>query len=306
MKRWELTVPAGFCCRVDQFLAAHFGVSRRALRHALVAARLTVNGRFAKKGSLVRAGDLVAVEHLAVPLGGPPKGDLSLPILYEDAHVVAVSKPSGTPSVAFPWSQIPTVAGYLLSAYPEMACLPRGDREAGLVHRLDTGTSGVLLAARTPAAYATLRAAFGAGRVRKRYLAVVRGEILKGGSVSVPLARSGPRGRRVVPWRAGLRERHQPAITYFRPVVRLDGMTVLAVRIVTGVRHQIRAHLAALGHPVLGDRLYGDRCASAARSTALMLHCHKLSLSHPTDHTPLFLHAPIPPSWRPLLRTLSS
>jgi len=83
-------------------------------------------------------------------------------------------------------------------------------------------------------------------------------------------------------------------------------MTLLAIKIVTGVRHQIRAHLAALGHPVVGDRLYGDRCEGTAKITALMLHCHKLSVPHPTEGKPLFLHAPIPPSWHALLRTASS
>ncbi len=306
LKRWELTVPAGSCGRVDQFLAAHFGVSRRALRHALVAARLTINGRLAKKGSMVRAGDVVIIEHVAALGGERLEARLSMPILYEDAEVVAVNKPCGTPSVAFPWSQVPTVAGYLLGAYPEMALLPRGHLEAGLVHRLDTGTSGVLVAARTPAAYATLRAAFRAGSVGKRYLAIVRGDLLRGGSLSVPLVRSGPRGRQVVPWRPGLKERPQPAITYLRPVRRLGGMTLLAIKIVTGVRHQIRAHLAALGYPVVGDRLYGDRSEGAAQTTALMLHCHKLSFPHPTERKPLLLHAPIPPSWHALLRTSSS
>ncbi len=167
-------------------------MSRRVLHALIVDGEITVNGRPAAKGTRLTAGDVVE----APVLGGlVPEADAPLVVLYEDAELVAVDKPGGVPGHALDPRQRGTVAAALLARYPELATV--GDPLAtGFVHRLDTGTSGVLLAARTRAAYASLREAFRHRRVVKRYTAIVVGVPAAHTSIDTPLAHdSVDRGR---------------------------------------------------------------------------------------------------------------
>lgn len=244
-------VVAGAPARLDAFvLAAAPQLSRRLVHRLIAEGAVRVNGRPARKGLRLRAGDAVTVPQLG---GLRPEPETALAILHEDGRVVAVEKPGGMRSHALDPRERGTAAGFVLARWPETAGV--GDPLApGLVHRLDTGTSGILVAARTPDSYESVRAAFAGGRVEKRYLAVVAGAPPRT-VVRTPLAHEGPAGRRMRPARPG--ERAWPAESAVEPLATAGGLTLVGVLIRSGVTHQVRAHLASLGCPVAGDRLYG-------------------------------------------------
>lgn len=280
--------------RLDRFLAEHAGpLSRRRAMAIISAGAVRVNGAPGRKGAILHAGDVVevAADALDEPALEPETG-LALPILYEDTALIAVDKPSGCPSVARRATDRGTVANFLLGYAPETAAAGRTPLEAGLVHRLDTDTSGVLLAARTPDAWSAVREQFRTRAVEKRYLAWVQGRVGEPGARREPIAHH-PRTPRLMvacadPTRAA-RLRARPALTHYRPVRVTRTATLLEIGIVTGVRHQIRVHLAAAGHPVWGDPLYGSQ--PAAR---LMLHAAGLRLRHPTTGEPLMIESAPP------------
>jgi 23S rRNA pseudouridine1911/1915/1917 synthase len=293
---------SGDATRLDRFLLgqeAFAGIGRRRLAALLEAGRVRVNGRPARKGTIVRAGDSIT---LRAPAPEPMSETATAPqptVLYENAELVAVDKPPGVPTT-IGRKPGPSVAGGLLARYPEMATLDeRG--HAGLVHRLDTGTSGLLLAARTRETHATLRAAFARKRMVKDYLAVVAGRLVEPSIVSQPLARH-PRSRgRMVPV-AGARKGWS-ASTEVVPLQGDDALTLVRLRMRSGVTHQLRVHLAGLGHPILGDQRYGtnrrDQDASAdAPSTWHYLHAWTIACADGELIPPIA--TPFPAHWRPL------
>ncbi len=303
MTRWCFKVPVGRRERLDSFLAAELGVLRRRLRSALDPAHVTVNGRQARKGTTVATGDLILVENPGeLEPSASPNPQLHLKVIYEDDDLVAVDKPPGLPCVAIRPLEQGTVASALLALYPGNCGLPKGSREAGLVHRLDTGTSGLLLAARTPDAYSHLRAAFTDGLVRKAYLALVHGRLERAGVISLPLAGQERSARKMVVWRQRSNKPRLEAHTRYRPVFHTAQGTLVAVTITTGVRHQIRCHLAAINHPVVGDMLYGGAsCECQDRRPHLFLHARRLLVPHPRRGTTICITTPPPASWTDLL-----
>jgi 23S rRNA pseudouridine1911/1915/1917 synthase len=253
-----------------------------------------VNGRRARKGTIVRAGDVVVVEPRdAAPVTMPLP---SLATIYADDDIVAVDKPPGVPTTigaTAGWS----IAATLLAAYPEMATV--GDaRHAGLVHRLDTGTSGLLLAARRPEAYARLRAAFRRKTIVKDYLAVVVGTVQHRDEVDAPLRRQpGRRGRMMVARGAA---KAWPAHTEIQPLIGDADYSLLRLRMRTGVTHQLRVHLAAFGHPVVGDRTYGPgNDAGASGRGARWHYLHAWRLRADDGDLPNDLATDFPAHWRP-------
>jgi 23S rRNA pseudouridine1911/1915/1917 synthase len=214
--------------------------------------------------------------------------------VHADAHVVVLDKPPGMPSHPLKPGETGTAANALVGRFPEMAAIGPSAREGGLVHRLDTDTSGLLLAARTAPAHAMLRAQFAARTVEKGYLALVRGELHAGGEIDVPLAHDPHDARKV---RAASdpewAEAHEarPAVTRFTPLERRAGFTLVDVEIATGVLHQIRAHLAFIGHPLAGDALYGGPVLSGL--SRHFLHAARLAFTHPDGNRPRF-DSPLP------------
>jgi len=240
-----------------------------------------VDGRRAAKGAQVGPGARVSVR-LPPPDAPAPQADLPIRIVHADLHLVVADKPPGMPSHPLKPGETGTAANALVGRFPELARVGPAPREGGLVHRLDTDTSGLLLAARTEAAHAMLRAQFSARKVEKGYLALVAGELHAGGEVDVPLAHDPDDARRVRPASdPGWAETHRarPAVTRFVPLERRGGLTLVEVEIATGVLHQIRAHLAFIGHPLAGDALYGG--PELPGLTRHFLHASRLGLAHP-------------------------
>lgn len=300
-------VPDGEPIRLDQFLVDRWpGGSRRLARLAIEGGTVLVNGRPGRKGQMLRCGDVVRADCASLRRAPAGQPELDVPILYADAAVLAVDKPAGMPAIALRPDDRDTLANFLIGRFPELAEIGGSAFEAGLAHRLDTPTSGVLVAGRSDAARRRLRALFRARRVEKLYLAVVSGEVPGRGVVTAPIAHRPRRPREMSvcadPDRAhALRAR--PAITQFRPMRRLTAATLLAVHIPTGVRHQIRVHLASIGHPVLGDPLYGD--AETGGAPRLLLHAARLAFAHPVDGRRVIIRSPLPADFRAALRQLA-
>lgn len=222
----------------------------------------------------------------------PPPEDLQF--LYEDDHILAVAKPAGLH--VFPQSRGEPEA--LWSRLKEIRPgLERvGDPTApAFVHRLDRGTSGALLAAKTDPAYEKLRRAFHAGGIEKEYLALVEGELPEPLEVDLPIGSRYRRSKKVqvqVPGRKlrGIR----PARTVVEPQDSGGDLTLCRVTISTGVRHQIRAHLSHLGHPVAGDREYGARRKLEGLGGRIFLHARRVRLPHPLSASPVEIACPLP------------
>ena len=286
-------VAAGDAGRLDRLLAARFpGVGRRRWAELFAAGWVAVNGARARKGDRVAAGDLVTVR-AAPPAGSSlapvPQPELPLELLHVDPRLVVVDKPAGQASHPLRAGETGTLASALVARFPECAAVGRDPREGGLCHRLDRGTSGALVAARDLEAYQAVRRAFAAGQVDKTYLALVAGAA-RDGELDAPLVQ---RGRRSVLARAG-DPTALPAITAWRLLASASGVSLLEVVARTGRMHQVRAHLAAAGHPLVGDPLYGGPSALGEQAIEHpFLHARSIAMPHP-DGARLAVDAPLP------------
>jgi 23S rRNA pseudouridine1911/1915/1917 synthase len=294
----ERTIDVDASVRLDAFVHAALVPTSRRLVHALIAeGAVRVNGRRVAKGFRLRPGDRVTMP--ALPPGIVPEPGLTLPVVHEDDALVVVEKPGGMPSHALDPRERGSAAAFLVARYPEMAGV--GDPLApGLVHRLDTGTSGLLVAARTARAHAALRDALRRHVVEKRYLAVVAGRAdrLDRRRVDAPLAHDPGDRRRMTTATAG--RRAWPAATWLEVVTVAGDRSLVQATIRTGVTHQIRAHLAHLGHPVLGDVIYGGASTDLAPGRHA-LHAAALALPHPVERRTLRLEAALPRDLRALI-----
>jgi 23S rRNA pseudouridine1911/1915/1917 synthase len=279
--------------RLDAWLARSLpNCGRRRAQRAIAAGAVRVNGRPVRKGSRVSAGDVVEVdEWVGAPDALRANAKLVVPVLYEDAAVIVLDKPAGMPTHALRADDRDTVANFLLARYPQVCRVGKGPLEPGIVHRLDTATSGVLLVARTAEAYAALRRQFAKQEILKDYRAVVRGRVWTAGAVCVPVGPVRRRGSRMRVFRRGAGGR--PAHTTFRPIELWGDFTLLAVTITTGVMHQIRVHLASIGHPVVGDQIYGDAVPTPGVRRHL-LHAYRIGFVHPTSGRRVEVSSPLP------------
>lgn len=249
--------------RLDVVLARRVPSLSRAQAKALIrdgAAR--VDGRTMKKSYLVALGDRVVIDSLPGPSDfyASADPDLDLVVLHETDDYVVVDKPAGLPSHPLQVGEIGTLAGALLARYPEMRDVGYRKREPGLIHRLDTDTSGVMLAARNRQSFERLRDDLRAGKIEKRYLARCVGDVAAPLIIDTPIGND-PRDRRRVRVCSVPREIKrlgaQPASTEVLESTPAAHGSLVEVRANHARRHQIRAHLASIGHPLLGDVLYG-------------------------------------------------
>ena len=242
--------------RFDKVVARKLpDLGRRAAADLFGKGRVLVDGRAVKKGDRARAGASVTVQFEELAL--EPEPDLPLSIVFEAPQVAVVRKPAGQPTAPIRRGETGTLANAILGRFPETENIGYRPREPGLLHRLDTQTSGLVIVARTREAFARLRAALAEGRIEKRYLAVVRsGAVSAPGVIQQCLAPDprDPRRVRVVP---ATQPGARPATTRFRTVRAGVGFSLLEVDVSHAYRHQVRAHLSWLGAPIAGDALYG-------------------------------------------------
>lgn len=244
--------------RIDRVIARHDqSVSRATARRLFEAGRVWRNGKVARKADLVQKGDQVVFD---APQAAFAEADdaTALDIVQQTRDWVVVRKPSGLPSVALRGKPRHNVASALLSRFPEMGRLPSPKTDAGLVHRLDTGASGLMLAARTCSAWHSLIEARTSGLLTREYFALVSpANVLSQGEIDRPLF-SNPKSRRKVSVRrTGSRPGDRAAVTGYELLQRGPRRALLCVTAPRAHRHQIRAHLSFIGHAIVNDTLYG-------------------------------------------------
>jgi 23S rRNA pseudouridine1911/1915/1917 synthase len=272
--------------RLDHFLQEKLPqFSRSRLQSWIKEARVLVNQASAKPSLLLRGGELVEIRPAGLPPLKAVPEDLPVEILYEDAALLAINKPSGLVVHAGAGAHAGTLVNRLVHHFGTLSSVG-GDLRPGIVHRLDKETSGVLLVARTDPAHRALAEQFSSRTVEKTYLALVQGLVKEDtGRITKPIARDP--GRRI---RMTTKIEHgRAALTTYKVLERFPQFTYLEVRIGTGRTHQIRVHLASLGHPVAGDRLYG-----AAPAERMFLHAHRIVFRSPATQAQVSVEVPLP------------
>lgn len=281
--------------RLDRFLCTELPLASRAgVRQLIEAGLVRVNGRRAVAGQRLAAGDTVAVAELP-SAEAVPDADMPLVVCYEDAWIVAADKPAGVPAHPLRPGERGTLASALLARYPEMRGVGYSAREPGIVHRLDTDTSGLTLAARDAETFGLLRAQLERGEIDKRYFALCAGHPTPGMHEAWLLARGRKVSVRMQPFEAARLIR-----TELLTAETFGAHCLVEVRVASARRHQIRAHLAALGHPIVADSLYGG--PEAVGLARHFLHASELRLSHPRGGQPLRIVAELPPELRAALQ----
>lgn len=296
--------------RLDQAAAALFPeFSRAQLQQWIKVGELKVDGRCAKPKERVLGGESLLLETLCTAVGDWQPENISLKVVHEDEDFLIIDKPSGL--VVHPGAGNPsgTLLNALLHHYPQQQNLPR----AGIVHRLDKETSGLMVVARTPRGQHSLTAQLSARSLTRIYEAVVQGNPKAGGVVDKPIGRHPRvRTRMAVVERGG-----KPAVTHFRIVHHYPHHAHLRIQLETGRTHQIRVHMADLGYPLVGDPVYGGRLkvppgASPQLVATLQgfrrqaLHATGLSLVHPVSGETLSWSAPLQDDFCRLLAALEA
>jgi 23S rRNA pseudouridine1911/1915/1917 synthase len=283
--------------RLDKFLIREFPRSSRNYWRRHLEKTVTVDGCQAAKGQLLKGGERIEFSRTppADELQIQANPSLTIPLLYEDEHCLAFDKPAGIPCHPLRAEETETVVNAVLAKFPDQAkLLPR--REAGLAHRLDNETSGVLLFARSNAALERLQALSRNGEMLKIYLAVVAGRLEGRGEIAWPIAHDPKNASKMVAVRdaaAAERLRARPAHTRYESLRADTETSLVRLSLPVGARHQIRVHCAALGHPILGDRVYGTRAGQRRH----FLHAAELRFRHPWTGAEVRIAAPLPPEF---------
>lgn len=272
--------------RLDKVLAAHFGIARSVARD-LVGRGVLVDGHAAAASDRLGRGQVVRAPE-PVPIEGLAPEAVEFDVLMEDDQVLVVDKPAGLVVHPGAGNMKGTLAAGLVYRYPELQNVGPGHR-AGLVHRLDKDTSGTLLVARTQGSYQALARALRRREIERVYLTLVDGTMAAAtGMIEAPI---GPDPMR--PTRRAVIHGGKPARTHYQVLEEVAGgrFSLLEVTLATGRTHQIRVHLAAISHPVVGDRIYGTGRDEAPRT---FLHATRLSFDHPSKGERITVSSPLP------------
>ena len=271
--------------RLDHYLVrTGFAPSRRVAQELVERGLVRINGRRSKKSEVVGTEDRVEVAATNRRAVIEPNADLALEVIHEDASVIVVNKPGGMPCHPLNADERDTVMNAVVARFPDVATVGEKPLEGGLLHRLDNGTSGALLIARNRGTFEKLRDAIRAGRIARRYEALVAGIVDHKTEIDTPIAHHAKNARKMIvgdpsstnPKRAG-----RAAITVVEPIRRVVEFTLLSIAPKTGSRHQIRVHLASLGHPIVGDTLYGGPASESLPHGRFWLHLCDVAFDSP-------------------------
>lgn len=291
--------------RADVFVSLHFDLTRTAAARLLAEGAVTVNGAPAAKNTRLRAGDEVGVTLPPVRETETLPEELPLEIVYEDGDIAVVNKPKGMVVHPAAGNESGTLVNALLYHMGDRLSGIGGERRPGIVHRIDKDTSGLLVVAKNDFAHTVLSESLKEHGIDREYKAVCVGNLRDdSGTVDKPIGRN-PRDRKkmaVVP-------DGRNAVTHYTVRERYDGFALLDVKLETGRTHQIRVHLSSIGHPLLGDTLYGGGKTKFEKQNADLLsgqtlHAYRLTLKHPRTGELLRFEAPLPAYFETILRKL--
>lgn len=294
MSQRQLEIPEGLIgMRLDAALSKLTGISRSQVASMCESGAVAINGKNADKSYRVQAGDVVSyeLETQKNPLEITPQEVSELSVVFEDEHMVVIDKPAGVvshPSVGF---EGPSVPGVLLSRGIELSTSGASERQ-GIVQRLDVGTSGLMVLAKTERSYSVLKQMFRDRVVKKTYHAVVQGHLdPSSGTLDAPIARSQKHDYKFTVGRDG-----KPAVTHYDTLELFVGASLLEIGLETGRTHQIRVHFSVFKHPLLGDPLYGPnpKIAQLLDLDRQWLHAKVLEFEHPITSEPVRFEADYP------------
>ena len=295
--------------RLDRALSLMFPqYSRSRLKNWILSGDVTVDGEVLRPRDPVVGGERVAVSAKTPAAAELLPEPVEFSVVHEDDEVLVVDKPAGLVVHPGAGNASGTLVNGLLHRYADLATLPR----AGIIHRLDKDTSGLLVVARTLPAHTSLVRQLAEHRIVRKYAAVCCGVLTGGGTIDAPIARH-PVDR----LRMSVQDRGKPAVTHYRVRQRFAAHTYIGVQLETGRTHQIRVHFAYKRHPLVGDQTYGGRLAIPAGTGAKLeqvlrsfrrqaLHAEELRFAHPVSAAPIKVTAEIPQDLRALLDALAS
>jgi len=283
--------------RLDRFLVAVLPtLSRSQIQRLIKEGQIRVGDRSAKSNKSVKAGQSITVD-IAEPIDAAAQAEaIPLPILYQDHDIVVVDKPAGMVVHPAAGHSTGTLVNALLHHVDDLSGIG-GEKRPGIVHRLDRGTSGLMVVAKNDQAHEELSRQFREREVEKEYLALVWGEVQAGRRILEPIGRDATNRKKM-----SARARHsRQAVTRIVRTEKLKALTLAQIAIHTGRTHQIRVHLSAIGHPIVGDSLYGGvhrRVPGDVRAVTHLdrpfLHAARLAFKHPGDGRPMEFTSPLP------------
>lgn len=301
--------------RLDKFLVRTIpGLSRSEVKRLILKGAVKVNGRYLRKGLVLKTGDeiVISTEVVNRPQDIIANGEVEFDVYYEDKDLLMVEKKAGIPCYPLRAEERWTLANGLIAKYPDLNGIGFSRLQPGLVNRIDTMTSGLLLVARNNEVFQALRSMFNAGEVKKGYQTLVHGKVTWEGEIELFISSHPTKKDRVKVVSCEEKDKKEfaearRARTKISILRYLAEFTLLEIQLITGVRHQIRAHLSYLGHPVVGDPIYG--ATSYQQPTNLgryFLHANYLGLRHPVSGKWVECQCPLPPELEDYLGKISS
>ena len=287
--------------RLDAFLSADGALTRSQAARLIAEGRVRVNGKPAAKSARLSGGETVTVDVPQLRETALPPQDIPLDVVYEDDDVIVVNKPTGLVVHPAPGHPDGTLVNALLHHCGDSLSGIGGEKRPGIVHRIDRDTSGLIIAAKNDAAHLALSAQLKDHSLSRTYECLVTGNMKQdSGTVDAPIGRSSADRKKMAVVPTGRR-----AVTHWEVVARYPGVTHLRCRLETGRTHQIRVHMAYIGHPILGDTVYGAK-KPVPGLTGQCLHAVGLRFIHPRTGEPVELHCPLPPEFTAMLQKLQN
>lgn len=287
--------------RLDAFLSADGALTRSQAARLIAEGRVRVNGKPAAKSARLSGGETVTVDVPQLRETALPPQDIPLDVVYEDDDVIVVNKPTGLVVHPAPGHPDGTLVNALLHHCGDTLSGIGGEKRPGIVHRIDRDTSGLIIAAKNDAAHLALSAQLKDHSLSRTYECLVTGNMKQdSGTVDAPIGRSSADRKKMAVVPTGRR-----AVTHWEVVARYPGVTHLRCRLETGRTHQIRVHMAYIGHPILGDTVYGAK-KPVPGLTGQCLHATGLRFVHPRTGEPVELHCPLPPEFTAMLQKLQN